>query len=221
MELKNYYYTRSTTCANDSIDESNQVINLIKLDDGKLVTPDNDLFVTKSQNKFVVHNIHNPDDKIDMDESDKYFIEIAWFDRYQKGWFSAILVPTTWDDVLKCQELCEGSVYMSKKIPRDVFKFKELYGLSGTVDAGSRLIRYNVEDVKISLETGAEHVYISRGINSGILMSRKYENMINKSELNNSSSLVWISGWKLTNSKSKEECVSVVKSPKHYVNMYK
>lgn len=201
MEYKNDYYTRSTSslCHNDSIadnDTTDQVINLVKLDNGKLVTPDNDLNVT-TNTKFVVHT---PTEEIDIIESDKYFVEIVWRDRYQNAWFSAILVPTTWGDVLKCQELCEGSVYMSKKAPR--YTFKELYALSNTVDVASHLVRYNVKDVKISLETGAEHVYISRGVNSGILMSRKYENIINKDELTDS--LVWISGWKLKKSKRRK-----------------
>jgi hypothetical protein len=215
MESK-YYYTRSTY-EKDLVNDNQDVINLVKLDDGKLVTPDNE-FMMQSHHDFKVHSVN---DDINMDESDKYFVEIAWHDRYQNAWFSAILVPTTWDDVLKCQELCEGGVYMSKEPPRDTLKFKELYALS--VNENNRLVRYNVDDVKISLETGAEHVYITRGINSGILMSRKYENMINKNELDDS--LVWISGWKLDNySKLYLDCVKSskrVKSSKHHLNMYK
>lgn len=208
MESK-YYYTRSTYNKDLIIDNQNDIINLIKLDDGKLVTPDNELMNMQSQHKF---KVHDPNDDIDMDESDKYFVEIAWNDCYQNAWFSAILVPTTWAGVLKCQELCEGNVYMSQEPPRDTFKFKELYALS--INKNNHLVRYNVDDVKISLETGAEHVYISRGINSGILMSRKYENMINKNELDDS--LIWISGWKLDNNNSDH-----IKSHKHHFNMYK
>lgn len=207
--MNSIHYTRSTLSDNLVVHNAESVINVVKKNDGKLFTPDNELIAMNPRNKIVVHS---NTDIIDIDDSDKYFVEIAWHDRFQNAWFSAILIPETWEDVIKSQELCEGSVYNSLKTPQNVLILKELYALSWETD--SHLVRYNVEDVKISLETGAENVYISRGINSGILMSHKYENMINKNELPDS--FVWVSGWKLKNSTQ-----DVVKSAKHHLNMYK
>lgn len=192
--MESIYYTRSTI-AEDYFDFYNNydAINVIKMPDGKLVSPDNELLAHKT---LILDNfyIHEPLDEIHMEDTDKYFIEIVWYDDEQSSWYSAILVPSTWNDVLIGQSMCEGKVYMSENKPTTVIKMKELYSLSFYKE--TRAIRQNITNVKASLEHHAHHVYVTRGMYSGIFKSRKYENIVHKSELDKAT-FIWISGWKL------------------------
>lgn len=195
--MDSVYYTRSTL-ASDYFDfySQNDALNVIKIpgpNGPRLVSPDNELLAEKTliQDNF---KLHDPKDEIDVEEADKYFIEIAWYDGNASCWYSAILIPKTWNDVLISLKMCEGKEYLSESKPTATLKMKELYPLS--TYKNPKLVRQCVDSAKISLDNNAHHIYITRGLYSGILVSKKYENMVHKSELD-STTFVWISAWKL------------------------
>lgn len=191
-------YTRSTLLK-DYFDFYNQddIINIIDLGD-KLVSPDNELLAEKTA---ILDNyiLHMPEDTVGVDDIDKYFIEIAWYDNTQSKWFSAVLVPQTWNDVVKAQSICEGREYNSEFKPFKYTQFKELYPLANTKNP--QLIRWNTNDAKKSLDNNAQHIYVTRGLHSGILSTHKFENMIHKSVLD-ACSFTWVSAWMLDRKKA-------------------
>ena len=190
-------YTRSTLLK-DYFDFYNpdDVINVVDLGD-KLVSPDNELLVEKT---VILDNyiLHKPQDVVDVNDIDKYFIEIAWYDSKYSKWFSAVLIPETWQDVLKAQYICEGRTYQSEHKPFKYTQMKELYPLANSKNP--QLVRWNVSDAKKSLEDNAEHIYVTRGIHSGILTNHKFENMVHKSVLD-TASFTWVSAWTLERAK--------------------
>lgn len=186
-------YTRSTL-SKDYYDIYNldDIVNIVDLGDGRLVSPDNELLAEK---KLVTHyTLYKPEDVVDIDNINKYFIEIAWYDLKISRWFSAVLIPETWSDVLKAQEICEGREYLSEYKPFKYTVMKILYPLSNT--RKSKLVKWNTTDAKLSLKNNSEHVYVTRGLSSGILTNHKFENMIHKNAFN-STSFTWVSAWTL------------------------
>ena len=198
--MESVHFTRSTLLK-DYFDFYNpdDELNVIKLSDGTLVSPDNELLTEKT---VILDNfkMHQPSDAVDVNDIDKYFIEIAWYDSKLSRWFSAILIPSVWSDVLKAQEMSEGKQFVSPFKPFKYTQFKDLYSLSATTKNQS-LIRFNVDDAKLSLETNAEHIYVVRGLHSGILTKRKYDNMVHKNVLDDTE-FTWVNAWKLEYTKT-------------------
>lgn len=188
-------YTR-TTLQKDYFDFYNEddVLNVVDLGD-KLVSPDNELL---SKRDVVNDNyiLHKPEDVVDVNDIDKYFIEIAWYDCQLSKWLSAVLVPETWRDVIKIQEICEGRNNLPEYKPYKYTELKTLYSLSSKKKENTQLNRWNTNDAKKSLENNSQYIYVIRGLNSGILSKHIFENMVHKNSLNNTS-LTWISAWML------------------------
>lgn len=195
--MDSVHYTRSTLLK-DYFDfyDIDDVINIVDLGD-RLVSPDNELLAEKTA---ILDNyvLHKPDDVVSFNDVDKYFIEIAWYDNTCSKWFSAVLVPETWGDVLKAQSICEGRDYESQHKNTKYTPMKELYPLANSKNP--QLSRWNTNDAKKSLEN-AQHIYVTRGIHSGILTNHKFENMVHKNVLD-SASFTWVSAWMLDRNKT-------------------
>lgn len=190
-------YTRSTL-NKDYFDfyNENDTINIVDLGD-KLVSPDNELLAERTA---ILDNyiLHKPEDVVSVEDVDKYFIEIAWYNNTCAKWFSAVLIPETWKDVLKAQYICEGRTYQSEYKPFKYTQMKVLYPLANMKNP--QLVRWNTVDAKKSLEN-AEHIYVTRGIHSGILTTHKFENMVHKSVLD-TASFIWVSAWMMNRNKT-------------------
>jgi L-cysteine desulfidase len=196
--MESVHYTRSTL-NKDYFDFYNPTdeLNVIELSDGTLVSPDNELLAEK---KVVLDNfkLYQLSDTVNVNDIDKYFIEIAWYDSTYSHWLSAILIPSDWGDVLKAQEMSEGKQFVSPCKSVKYTQLKDLYPLSNTKN--SSMIRFNVDDAKHSLQKSAEHIYVVRGLHSGILTKHKYDNMVHKNVLDDTS-FIWVSAWKLVRNK--------------------